>query len=182
MATFRFGGVATRYLFAFGLVCVTWNPTRFNYIAWAEAQWSALLRGDGGPDAEAEMLRDTLWSVAPEAAREVVQQVAGDREEEPGPVEEVGQAVVDRAPGEVLPVSPRVVQRVRTATWRVERLDGETLVRAAVAGRGGRLAHRHDHHAESVHRHAHRSLPAAPRRAGGRDAVRGGGRRSWGSR
>jgi hypothetical protein len=42
MAAFRLSGIGTRYLFAFGLVCVTWNPTRFNYIAWAEAQWSAL--------------------------------------------------------------------------------------------------------------------------------------------
>lgn len=32
-------GVLTRMLIAFALVCFTWNPTRFNYIAWARAQW-----------------------------------------------------------------------------------------------------------------------------------------------
>ena len=32
-------GVLTRLLFAFALVCCTWNPTRFNYIAWARVQW-----------------------------------------------------------------------------------------------------------------------------------------------
>jgi hypothetical protein len=26
-------------LIAFALVCFTWNPTRYNYIAWARAQW-----------------------------------------------------------------------------------------------------------------------------------------------
>ena len=28
-----------RFLFAFALVCLTWNPTRFNYVAWALVQW-----------------------------------------------------------------------------------------------------------------------------------------------
>ena len=32
-------GVLTRLLVAFALVCCTWNPTRFNYIAWARVQW-----------------------------------------------------------------------------------------------------------------------------------------------
>ena len=32
-------GVLTRLLIAFALVCCTWNPTRFNYIAWARVQW-----------------------------------------------------------------------------------------------------------------------------------------------
>lgn len=32
-------GVLTRLLVAFALVCCTWNPTRYNYIAWARAQW-----------------------------------------------------------------------------------------------------------------------------------------------
>jgi len=32
-------GVLTRLLVAFALVCFTWNPTRFNYIAWARVQW-----------------------------------------------------------------------------------------------------------------------------------------------
>ena len=26
-------------IIAFALVCFTWNPTRYNYIAWARAQW-----------------------------------------------------------------------------------------------------------------------------------------------
>jgi hypothetical protein len=33
------GGVLARMLIAFALVCFTWNPTRYNYIAWARAQW-----------------------------------------------------------------------------------------------------------------------------------------------
>jgi hypothetical protein len=33
------GGVLTRLLIAFALVCFTWNPTRYNFIAWARAQW-----------------------------------------------------------------------------------------------------------------------------------------------
>jgi len=33
------GGVLTRMIIAFALVCFTWNPTRYNYIAWARAQW-----------------------------------------------------------------------------------------------------------------------------------------------
>ena len=32
-------GVLTRLLVAFALVCFTWNPSRFNYIAWARVQW-----------------------------------------------------------------------------------------------------------------------------------------------
>jgi hypothetical protein len=35
-------GIGLRFLFAFGLVCLTWNPTRFSYVAWARAQWSEL--------------------------------------------------------------------------------------------------------------------------------------------
>jgi O-antigen/teichoic acid export membrane protein len=38
--TFR--GIATRFLIAFALVCLTWNPTRYNYYDWAVAQWSAI--------------------------------------------------------------------------------------------------------------------------------------------
>jgi hypothetical protein len=37
-----FSGVGVRFLFAFALVVLTWNPTRFNYIEWARAQWDAL--------------------------------------------------------------------------------------------------------------------------------------------
>lgn len=41
-ATFGLGSIAFRFVFAFALVCLTWNPTRFNYIAWADAQWGNL--------------------------------------------------------------------------------------------------------------------------------------------
>ena len=34
-----FSSVGSRFLFAFAMVCLTWNPTRFNYIAWALQQW-----------------------------------------------------------------------------------------------------------------------------------------------
>jgi hypothetical protein len=37
-----FGGVVARFLFAFALVCLTWNPTRYNYVDWALAQWQNL--------------------------------------------------------------------------------------------------------------------------------------------
>jgi len=32
-------GIGMRFLFAFALVCLTWNPTRFNYVGWALVQW-----------------------------------------------------------------------------------------------------------------------------------------------
>ena len=35
-------GIALRFLFAFFLVCLTWNPTRFNYLEWSMAQWQNL--------------------------------------------------------------------------------------------------------------------------------------------
>lgn len=41
-ATFGLGSVGFRFLFSFALVCLTWNPTRFNYIEWAQAQWDNL--------------------------------------------------------------------------------------------------------------------------------------------
>jgi hypothetical protein len=31
-------GIGWRFLFAFALICFTWNPTRYNYIAWAIAR------------------------------------------------------------------------------------------------------------------------------------------------
>jgi hypothetical protein len=34
-----FSGIAWRFLFAFALVCLTWNPTRYNYVSWALVQW-----------------------------------------------------------------------------------------------------------------------------------------------
>ena len=33
------GGIGLRFVFAFALVCLTWNPTRFNYVAWALERW-----------------------------------------------------------------------------------------------------------------------------------------------
>jgi uncharacterized membrane protein len=32
-------GIGVRFVIALLLVCLTWNPTRYNYIAWAMAQW-----------------------------------------------------------------------------------------------------------------------------------------------
>jgi hypothetical protein len=40
--TIGLSGVGLRFLFAFVLVVLTWNPTRFNYVGWARAQWDAL--------------------------------------------------------------------------------------------------------------------------------------------
>ena len=34
------GGIATRFLFAFALVVLTWNPSPVNFIRWALNQWS----------------------------------------------------------------------------------------------------------------------------------------------
>ncbi len=41
-AAIGFSGIAIRFLFAFVLVCFTWNPTRYNYVDWALAQWQSL--------------------------------------------------------------------------------------------------------------------------------------------
>jgi len=38
MRTITMSGVGTRFLFAFALICFTWNPTRYNYIQWAYAR------------------------------------------------------------------------------------------------------------------------------------------------
>jgi hypothetical protein len=40
--TIGLSGIALRFGFAFFLVCLTWNPTRFNYVAWAMVQWENL--------------------------------------------------------------------------------------------------------------------------------------------
>ena len=40
MATIPAGGIGARFLFALALVLFTWNPTRYNYIDWALAQFS----------------------------------------------------------------------------------------------------------------------------------------------
>jgi hypothetical protein len=36
-------GVGVRFVIAFLLVVITWNPTPYNYVEWAMAQWSALM-------------------------------------------------------------------------------------------------------------------------------------------
>lgn len=41
-ATIGLSGIALRFVFAFALVVLTWNPTRFNFIAWTQAQWGDL--------------------------------------------------------------------------------------------------------------------------------------------
>ena len=43
MATISFKGIGARFVFAFLLVCFTWNPTRYNFVSWAIAQWSNLM-------------------------------------------------------------------------------------------------------------------------------------------
>jgi hypothetical protein len=40
--TIGLGGIGLRFAFAFALVCLTWNPTRFNFVEWAMAQWSGM--------------------------------------------------------------------------------------------------------------------------------------------
>jgi hypothetical protein len=35
-------GIFSRFLFAFAIVALTWNPTRFNFLAWALVQWHAM--------------------------------------------------------------------------------------------------------------------------------------------
>lgn len=37
--TIGMSGVGLRFVFALALVCLTWNPTRYNYAEWALAQW-----------------------------------------------------------------------------------------------------------------------------------------------
>jgi hypothetical protein len=36
------GGIVTRFAFAFGLVCLTWNPSPVNFYRWAVNQWDAM--------------------------------------------------------------------------------------------------------------------------------------------
>jgi predicted membrane protein len=40
MKTITLGGIATRFLFAFALVVLTWNPSPVDFIDWATNQWS----------------------------------------------------------------------------------------------------------------------------------------------
>jgi hypothetical protein len=46
---FGFKSVGSRFLFAFALVVLTWNPTRFNYVAWMMAQFDPVERSDLWP-------------------------------------------------------------------------------------------------------------------------------------
>ncbi len=40
---------AARFLFAFAIVCLTWNPTRFNYVEWMLAQFDPVERSNLWP-------------------------------------------------------------------------------------------------------------------------------------
>jgi hypothetical protein len=42
MRSITLSGIGARFVFAFLLLCFTWNPTRYNYIAWAMAQVKTL--------------------------------------------------------------------------------------------------------------------------------------------
>lgn len=42
MKTISIRGLATRFIFAFALVALTWNPSRYNYVQWALARWQTL--------------------------------------------------------------------------------------------------------------------------------------------
>jgi hypothetical protein len=43
VASISFKGVGWRFVIAFLLVCLTWNPTRYNFVAWATTRWSDLM-------------------------------------------------------------------------------------------------------------------------------------------
>jgi hypothetical protein len=44
-----FGGIGVRFLFAFLLVALTWNPTPFNYVEWMLAQFDPVERSNLWP-------------------------------------------------------------------------------------------------------------------------------------
>jgi hypothetical protein len=46
---FGFKSVGSRFLFAFAMVCLTWNPTRFNYVEWMLAQFDPVERSNLWP-------------------------------------------------------------------------------------------------------------------------------------
>ncbi len=46
---FGFSSMGSRFLFAFAMVCLTWNPTPINYVAWALKQWNPAERSDLWP-------------------------------------------------------------------------------------------------------------------------------------
>lgn len=41
-ATIGLSGIGIRFVIAFLLVALTWNPTRFNFVEWATVQWSEM--------------------------------------------------------------------------------------------------------------------------------------------
>jgi len=43
VATISTKGIGVRFLIAFLLVVLTWNPTPYNYVEWAISQWSAVM-------------------------------------------------------------------------------------------------------------------------------------------
>ena len=40
--TLTIKGMGMRFVIAFGLIALTWNPTRYNYVEWALARWDDL--------------------------------------------------------------------------------------------------------------------------------------------
>ena len=46
---FGFKSVSSRFLFAFALVCLTWNPTPFNYVDWMLKQFDPIERSELWP-------------------------------------------------------------------------------------------------------------------------------------
>jgi hypothetical protein len=46
---FGFSSVGSRFLFAFAMVCLTWNPTRYNYVEWMLAQFDPVERSNLWP-------------------------------------------------------------------------------------------------------------------------------------
>ena len=42
MKRLTFAGIAMRYVIAFGLVCLSWNPSQYNFYRWAVNQWSEM--------------------------------------------------------------------------------------------------------------------------------------------
>ncbi len=49
LPVFGFGSFGSRFLFAFALGCLTWNPTPFNYVAWMLAQFDPVERSSLWP-------------------------------------------------------------------------------------------------------------------------------------
>ncbi len=43
MRTISLGGIGFRYLIAFAMVALTWNPSPYNYIRWGANHWADLM-------------------------------------------------------------------------------------------------------------------------------------------